>query len=101
MNSKAFDSPEDGAKTSPEPFSAAWWHNRSGEELRAIMNRGLGVGAPFEGATAEADRRAREALAAEKAARIQAARNEQVRRVILEAILLASLLILLAEILNR
>jgi hypothetical protein len=42
-------------------FSADWWHNRTPEELRDIINRGFAVGDLFPAATAELARRAEEA----------------------------------------
>jgi hypothetical protein len=57
--------------TPNEQFSAAWWEMRSAEELRDIIKRGFAGGDAFQGAVAEAERRAREAtnrLRAEAAA---------------------------------
>jgi hypothetical protein len=102
MNIEASEPPRRGADKSVEPFSSAWWRNRSAEELRAIMNRGLGVGAAFEGATAEAERRALERYnSSEQAEKRRIAHNTEFRRIILEALLLACLLILLSEMLRR
>jgi len=56
-------SPEIGSTDAePEIYSAAWWQARSAEELRDIINRGFRMGAAFEGASIEAERRAREAV---------------------------------------
>ena len=44
-----------------EPFSAAWWQNRSSDELRAIVHRGVQGGETFFAAATELERRAREA----------------------------------------
>jgi hypothetical protein len=43
-----------------EAFSAAWWQQRTPEELRDIIKRGFSGGPAFAGAVAEAERRARE-----------------------------------------
>ena len=48
--------------TEPEPYSAAWWEQRTTVELREIIKRGFGVGQAFDGAVAETERRAREAM---------------------------------------
>lgn len=45
-----------------EPYSAEWWQERSTVELREIIKRGFGVGQAFDGAVAETERRAREAM---------------------------------------
>jgi hypothetical protein len=50
----------DGAAESQEQFSAAWWQRRSAEELRDIIKRGFAGGEAFQGAVAEAERRARD-----------------------------------------
>ena len=66
------------------------------------MNRGLGVGAAFEGAAAETERRALESYnSSEEAQKRRIAHNTEFRRITLEALLLALLLILLSEILSR
>jgi hypothetical protein len=46
----------------PELFSAEWWQMLSAEELRDIIKRGYGIGPAYDGAIAETERRAREAL---------------------------------------
>ena len=46
----------------PELFSAEWWQLLSPEDLRDIIKRGYGVGPAYDGAVAETERRAREAL---------------------------------------
>ena len=51
-----------GALEEPELFSAEWWQVLSAEELRDIIKRGYGVGPAYDGAVAETERRAREAL---------------------------------------
>ena len=80
-----------------EPYSEAWWHERNTEELRLMMDRGPAMGASFDGATAEVERRARDRLRdQEQAAVTQGTRNRQVRRLILEGLLLACLLIVVA-----
>jgi hypothetical protein len=102
MNIEASEPPGRGADSRIEPFSSAWWRNRSTEELRAIMNRGFGVGAAFEGAAAEAERRAVERYnSSEEAEKRRIAHNTEFRRIILEAVLLAILLILLSEMWRR
>jgi hypothetical protein len=50
-----------GADAPHEHLSAAWWEARSAEELRDIIKRGFAGGEAFQGAVAEAERRAREA----------------------------------------
>lgn len=85
-----------------QPYSETWWHSRSAEDLRLIMNRGPGLGAIFDGATAEVERRARERLHEdEQAAATQDTHNQRMRRIILEALLLACLLIMIAMALLR
>ena len=44
-----------------ELHSAAWWSRLSAEELRDIIKRGFAGGDAFQGAVAEAERRAKEA----------------------------------------
>ena len=85
--------------TTPEPqlYSEAWWHERNAEELRLIMSRGPSIGATFDGATAEVERRARERLREQEATEVaKGTRNRRMRRIVLEGLLLACLLILLA-----
>lgn len=90
-------SAEDHGIVAAEPFSDAWWHERSTEELRAFMNRGIGAGGAFEGATAETERRARESSReVERSAEAGVTRNRRLRRVMLEALLLTSLFVVLA-----
>ncbi|HEX5238845.1 MAG TPA: hypothetical protein VFW39_10335 [Sphingomicrobium sp.] len=45
----------------PEPYSAEWWQERSATELRDIIKHGFRLGAAYDGAVAETERRAREA----------------------------------------
>jgi ribosomal protein S19E (S16A) len=45
---------------SQEQFSADWWQRRTAEELRDIIKRGFAGGEAFQGAVAEAERRARD-----------------------------------------
>lgn len=74
---------------------ASWWRTRSTEELRAILSRGFGMGAAFEAATAETERRARERLKRdEEAAAVEAQRRKRLRLQILGGVLLACLLVL-------
>jgi hypothetical protein len=82
-------------------YSASWWHERSTEELRALINGGFGT-AGFEGASLEAERRARERRKADdEKARLEAARKKRLRLVILEGFLLISLFALIAVELMR
>jgi hypothetical protein len=91
-----------GAPTRAEPYSEAWWHERNTEELRLIMDRGPAMGASFDGATAEVERRARDRLRdQEQAAVTRGTRDRQIRRLILESLLLACLLIVVAVGLTR
>jgi hypothetical protein len=53
---------QEEAPQEPELFSAEWWQVLSAEELRDIIKRGYGVGPAYDGAVAETERRAREAL---------------------------------------
>jgi hypothetical protein len=86
-----------GAGRESPLYSDAWWHERNAEELRLIMDRGPALGASFDGATAEMERRARERLRVqEEAEATEGTRNRQMRRVILEGLLLACLLIVIA-----
>jgi hypothetical protein len=66
------------------------------------MNRGYALGAAFDGATSEAERRARERLRAEERAAIDTdERNAGLRRIILEGLLLACLVTIIAMLLVR
>jgi hypothetical protein len=85
-----------------EPFSEAWWHDRSAEELRSYMSRGPASGAAFDAATAEVERRARERLRNEEQAEAtKDTRNQRMRRLILEGLLFACLLIVIAVAATR
>ena len=85
------------AEAEPQLYSQVWWHERNAEELRLIMDRGPALGASFDGATAEVERRARQRLRdQDEAAVTKGTRNRQMRRIILEGLLLACLLIILA-----
>jgi hypothetical protein len=92
-------SPEIGtALSGAEPYSQAWWRERSSDELRLIMNRGLELGPAFDGAMVEAERRAREFLQAEEMAAFEReAREKRFRRLILVGLLLACLVALIAS----
>ena len=91
-----------GARMQAEPNSEAWWHERNFDELRLIMDRGPALGASFDGATAEVERRARERLRdEERAAVTKDARNRRMRRLTLEGLSLGCLLMLLAIALTR
>ena len=84
-----------------EPYSARWWHDRSTEELRSLINGGFGT-AGFEGASLEAERRARERRKGdEETARAEAARKKRLRLIILEGFLLVSLFVLITAELMR
>ena len=73
----------DAKQEAREPFSAAWWQNRTAEELRDIINRGFAGGEAFQGAVAEAERRGREATKRlREAAVIEAARRKKHMRLI-------------------
>jgi len=85
------------AENGPEPYSEAWWHERSAEELRLIMSRGFKLGTAFDGATAEAERRARERLHNDEEVAVATdVHNKRMRRMVLEGLLLACLLIVIA-----
>lgn len=85
------------AESGIEAYSQAWWHARSTDELRLIMSRGFELGPAFDGAMAEAERRACERLKAEERAAVEReTRNRGFRRIILEGLVLACLLALIA-----
>ena len=85
-----------------EPYSESWWHTRTAEELRQMMSAGIATNPAFDGASAEAERRARERLRAEEAAeRAEANRKMRLRLKILGIFLLAGLLALFAALLSR
>ena len=66
-----------------ETFSAEWWQNRTGEELRDIIKRGFAGGEAFQGAVAEAERRGREVTQRLRAeAAIEAERRKKRLRII-------------------
>jgi len=60
-----------------EPFSPAWWQNRSSDELRAIVQRGVRGGETFFAAAAELERRARESDAALRAEEVHVIADNQ------------------------
>ena len=92
------DMPLDNAA---EPYSASWWHGLSTEELRRLISGGFGT-AGFEGASLEAERRARERRKADdEKARVQVEQKKRLRLVILEGLLLFSLVALIATELMR
>ena len=73
----------DPRQDASEPFSAAWWQNRTAEELRDIIKRGFAGGEAFKGAVAEAERRGREATKRlREAAAIEAVRHKQRMRLV-------------------
>jgi len=55
--SRADESPESG-----EIYSVAWWHSRTPDELRDIIDRGFAGGDTFGAALAESERRARQEM---------------------------------------
>ena len=79
-----------------EPFSAAWWQNRSAEELRDIIKRGFAGGEAFKGAVAEAERRGREATKRLRAEAAIEAEQRKKRMRIIAAAAVAALLVLIA-----
>jgi len=86
----------------PEPYSDAWWQERSAEELREIMDKGYRLGPAFAGATAEVERRARLRSHDEEAADLdREAHSKQARRLIFEGMILTCILILIVVILIR
>ena len=85
-----------------EPYSASWWRARTTEELREMMSGDIGLSRAFEGASAEAERRAREYLRTEEASkRAEADRKRRLRLSILGIFLLAGLFGILASLLFR
>lgn len=74
---------ESVAADSTEAFSVAWWERRTAEELRDIIKRGFSGGSAFEGAVAEAERRARIATTALRAAAAEEAeRRRKLKRAV-------------------
>lgn len=83
------------AECGAEPYTQSWWHERSTDELRLIMSRGFELGPAFDGAMAEAERRACERLEAEERAALERkARITWIRRTIFGGLLLACVLVL-------
>ena len=75
----------DGAS---EPYSAEWWQMRSPQELREIIKRGFGLGTAYDGAIAETERRARDALKKIREGESQSRRKMVVTRLyVLSAVL--------------
>ena len=67
-----------------EPYSAAWWENRTAEELRDIIKRGFAGGQTFDRAVEETERRAREmAKRAREAAAAEAEALQKRKRIII------------------
>lgn len=67
-----------------EPHSAAWWEQRTAEELRDIIKRGFAGGQAFRNAVAEAERRARiETKRLREVAAIESDRRNKRNRIIL------------------
>jgi len=89
---------QDGTSAALEPYSAEWWQERTTVELRDIIKRGFSLGPTYDGAVAETERRAREAL---RRIRDQndstARRNAKLRLIVLGAILAIVLVIGLVE----
>jgi hypothetical protein len=88
--------------SSSEPYSTHWWRACSSENLRDIIARGPSVGAIFDSAVAETERRARECREREEqAAAAQSLRKARVRRVMLEGLLLVCLTLLVVAMRYR
>jgi len=86
------------ALESPEPYSAAWWQQRTTTELREIIKRGFSLGPAYDGAVVETERRARETMTRLRAeAKEDDQRNAKYRLIILAVILLAILILGLLE----
>lgn len=76
------------ASADPEAYSAEWWQMRSPQELREIIKRGFGVGTAYDGAIAETERRARDALKKIREGESQSRRKMAVTRLyVLSAVL--------------
>jgi hypothetical protein len=79
---------ERSAEVEPELFSAEWWQGRSTTELRDIIKRGFSLGVAYDGAVAETERRAREALRRIRDQKDSSARwNAKLRLIVLGAVL--------------
>lgn len=63
------------APTIDAPGSEEWWHSRSGDELQAIVQRGIQAGGLFIAAAGEMERRAKEAQAVREAEFVQEVRT--------------------------
>jgi hypothetical protein len=89
---------ERSAGVEPELLSAEWWQDRTTVELRDIIKRGFSLGPTYDGAVAETERRAREALR-----RIRdhndstARRNAKLRLIVLGVVLAIVLVVGLVE----
>jgi hypothetical protein len=71
-----------------ERYSADWWQMRSPQELREIIKRGFGLGTAYDGAIAETERRARDALKKIREGESQSRRKMAVTRLyVLSAVL--------------
>jgi len=86
---EALAAKEAGASlATPEPYSAEWWHERTTTELREIIKRGFSLGAAYDGAVVETERRAREALRRVREDQSLAVqRNAKIRLVVLGVVL--------------
>ena len=94
---EALKSPEIGSTAAEqEIYSAAWWHARTPEELRDIINGGFRMGAAFEGASIEAERRARESVRRTREEAQALARRDAKGRLVTLGSILAALLVLIA-----
>ena len=80
------------AKEAPEPFSAEWWQERTTTELRDIIKRGFGLGAAYDGAVAETERRARETLRRVREDQTATARRNAKQRLMVLGAILAGVL---------
>lgn len=78
------------ASSAAEPLSAEWWSQRTAEELRDIIKRGFSGGDAFEGAVAEAERRAREATKRMREAAAVEAQARRKRTIIFRSVLAAA-----------
>lgn len=63
------------APTIDSPGSPEWWHSRSGDELQAIVQRGIQAGDLFIAAASEMERRAKETEAVRDAQQVQEIRT--------------------------
>ena len=83
-----------GAAFAEGPNSQDWWQSRSSDELQAIADRGARAGDLFFAATAEMERRARNAEAELSFEEAKAAATVRSRQI---AVVVAALVLILAE----